>query len=484
MRAESSLPYDPSDRQSIEAYAKRLQGLTFRDVLDLGILPPGMGSEEAAKAYWRKSYKGGMGNLLEERYFGYRANSDSEADFARVGVELKATCYDTLKDGNISAGERLVLTMIPNDAPVAPELGSSHLWDKCRNLLLVYYGRDRGIPSYDQRIRYVGLFTPPAEDLKVISEDYRSIARLVMTGCADELSESLTSYLGACTKGANREKSTKPQYYYAPDKLARRRAFCYKRPYMDYVLHHYLMGAVRSESLGVAGSQLKTFCEEVINMHAGETDASLCLTLGLEYTGNKAQWSTIAYRLLGVRGDKADEFEKAGVVVRAIREEGDGRIRESVPFPPFRFAALAVEDEWEDSQLKEYVESTTFLFVVFRKQDDGTSVLMGCTMWHMPEADVDGPLQRCWRETVTALHRGVHIVRRGGRFINDLPKMSDNPVAHVRPHSTQSAYRLEGTEVGNVSRDGDELPDGRWMTRQSFWLNHDYIARVLHEVGL
>lgn len=478
------LTYDPGDAQSIERYALHLVGMTFREVLDLGIVPPGMDMTEAAKAYGRKAYKGGVGNLLEERYFGYRSNSDSEADFAQAGVELKATCFDTLRDGGISAGERLVLTMIPNDAPVAPELGESHLWNKCRTILLVYYGRDKAIPSYDQRIGYVDLFTPPAEDLKVINEDYRRIAGLVRAGRADELSESLTSYLGACTKGANREKSTQPQRYYAPDKLARRRAFCYKRPYMDYVLHHYLMGQKRAESLPVAGSRLKTFCEEIINMRAGETDAGLCLELGIDYTGNKAQWSTIAYRLLGVRGDKADEFEKAGVVVRAIREEPDGHVVESVPLPPFRFKELAAEEDWEDSQLREYIEDTTFLFVAFRKRADGTATLRGCTFWHMPEADVDGPLRKCWEETVSVLRRGVRIEKKSAKYINDLPQMKDNPVAHVRPHSTLSAYRIGDDEVGNVQRDADELPDGRWMTRQSFWLNHDYIANVLHAAGL
>ena len=68
---------------------KRLEGMTFRDVLDLGIVPEGVTRE-----YNSRRYKGGMGTLIEERFFGYRANSDREADFAEAGIELKATCYD------------------------------------------------------------------------------------------------------------------------------------------------------------------------------------------------------------------------------------------------------------------------------------------------------------------------------------------------------------------------------------------------------
>jgi DNA mismatch repair endonuclease MutH len=476
--------YDPSSQSSILEYASNLVGMSFRQVLDLGISPDGASAAPVAREFDRRSYKGGMGTLLEERYFGYASNSESEADFADAGVELKATCFDTKRDGTIAAGERLVLSMIPNDQPVEAELAGSHLWHKCQSILLVHYGRDREIPKYEQRIRYVTLFTPPPEDLAVIEEDYRQIAALVRSGHAELLSEGATAYLGACTKGANRERSTQPQRYYAPDRLARRRAWCYKQPYMNYVLHHYVMGAARADSIGVAGRDLGAYCESVINAHAGESDAGLCLGLGIPYTGNKAQWSTIAYRLLGVRGDRADEFEKAGVVVRAVREEPDGRVRESVPLPTFRFRELAAEDSWEESSLRQYVQDTTYLFVAFRKRLDGTSALMGCTMWRMPDADADGPLREVWERARDCVRRGVRIERRGGTFTNDLPKATESPVAHVRPHSARSAYRVGGVDYGDVERDADELPDGRWMTRQSFWLNHDYVARILRDAGI
>ena len=89
---------DFSDAKSIEKYAKQLEGKTFQDVLDMGIT-----AGDPRKTYSSKSYKGGMGNLLEEHYFGYKANSDSEADFSEAGMELKVTCYDVKKDGELSA---------------------------------------------------------------------------------------------------------------------------------------------------------------------------------------------------------------------------------------------------------------------------------------------------------------------------------------------------------------------------------------------
>lgn len=149
---------DLTDQDSILGYAKHLEGMTFREVLDLDIKP----ADYNPKTYNSARFKGGMGNLIEERYFGYKSNSDQQPDFAEAGVELKATCYDIRKrDCEPSAGERLVLTMIPFDKPIETDLASSHLWAKCSTILLVYYQRDRSVDKYDQQIKYVRLFTPP-----------------------------------------------------------------------------------------------------------------------------------------------------------------------------------------------------------------------------------------------------------------------------------------------------------------------------------
>jgi hypothetical protein len=90
-------------------------------------------------------------------------------------------------------------------------------------------------------------------------------------------------------------------------------------------------------------------------------------------------------------------------------------------------------------------------------------------------------VRECGLRTRDAVRRGVRLERRvdkSGRvtYANDLPAISDHLVAHVRPRAQRAAYRLaDGTEVGNVERDAEPLPDGRWMTRQAFWLNSDYM---------
>ena len=64
---------------------------------------------------------------------------------------------------------------------------------------------------------------------------------------------------------------------------------------------------------------------------------------------------------------------------------------------------------------------------------------------------------------------------------NNLPKKVDNPIIHIRPHAQKSAYKLkDGTVIGNVERDANELPNGEYMTTQSFWINNSYILEQLN----
>ena len=132
------------------------------------------------------------------------------------------------------------------------------------------------------KIMYVNLFTPPADDLSIIIEDYKKIIGKIESGKAHELSESDTLYLGACTKGSTAAKSMRPQNYgyHTP---AKKRNFCFKRNYMDYVLHKYVLrDAVPCENIITDRGALKTRTfEDIITgkifHYAGKTDMQLCM---------------------------------------------------------------------------------------------------------------------------------------------------------------------------------------------------------------
>ena len=300
------------------------------------------------------------------------------------------------------------------------------------------------------------------------------------TGKAHELSESDTLYLGACTKGATAEKSLRPQYYgdHIP---AKKRNFCLKRQYMDYVLHTYILRdavpceRVVSDSAALKEQSFEEIVMERISRHFGQSDRELCAEYGREYNGNKAQWIDLAYRMLGIRGNHAEEFVKANIVVKAIRLEEDGAMRESMSFPPFRFLDLASQ-EWEDSDVYAYFSETRFLFVVYRRRGR-EYVLRSARFWNMPGADLEVTVRAGWEAVRRTIREGVRFsVSPNGTISNNLPGKGDNRIIHIRPHAAKSAYRLaNGIVRGNVERDANPLPDGQWMTTQSFWINNSYI---------
>ena len=101
----------------------------------------------------------------------------------------------------------------------------------------------------------------------------------------------------------------------------------------------------------------------------------------------------------------------------------------------------------------------------------------------MPLNDLETEVKRCWMETVEAINKGIVFIKRGQRYSNNLPGSTDNKTMHVRPHASKRAYRFEdGTIIGNIYRDANILPDGRYMTKQCFWLNNKYIKSIIGEI--
>lgn len=478
------LGYDPANPASIERYAVQLENKTFLDVVS----EKENVNVDAIEAYANKLRKGGLGNLLEEVYFGYKANSNQEADFSEAGVELKVTPYEVTKKGELRAGERLVLTMINYDGPIEMEFYKSHAWEKMRSILLIYYWRNKQLNSnLLYKIGYVKLFTPPEDDLEIIKRDYAYIVNTIREGRAHELSEGDTMYLGACTKGATAEKSIVPQYY--GNKLpAKKRAFCFKNSYMTYVLNHYIAGKPSNNSLIKDASVIKEksfeeILEDIVMKYIGMSDKELCDRFGREYNNNKAQWNDLACKILGIRDEHADEFEKANIKVKTIRVEENNVIKENMSFPPFKFMDLINED-YEESSLHEYFYETRLFFFVWKKDGDVYRV-KGCQLWNMPYYDLEVTVRKEWEHYKHIIQYGVEFskcIDSKGKtsFKNNLPNKSETEIIHVRPHSKKAAYRFSnGEDYGNVERDANMLPNGEYMTTQSFWINNNYILAQL-----
>ena len=471
MDVNIELGYDRTNPKSIEAYAQKLIGRSFRQVMDddssaLREDDTTYGKSDVAEV---KRNKGNVGQIIEECFFHYSCNSDARADFPEAGVELKVTPYKENKNGTLSAKERLILTMIDYMTVVNEDFETSHFWNKSKLILLVYYLYKQEVKfNLDYRIGYAKLFTPPEQDLKIIKHDYEIIVEKIRAGKAHELSEGDTLYLGAATKSSTSEVRRKQPY---SDILAKPRAFTFKNSYMTYVLNNYIIPGRDTYEPIVKDDSVESFEDYVVNKigeYAGYSVDELCEKFDVDITKKaKNLGAMLAYRILGIKSNQAEEFEKANIVLKTIRIGSNNKIKESMSFPTFKFKEL-VQEEWDDSTFGNYLRETRFLFVVYKFDENEKLHLKGAQFWNIPYEDLENDVRQMWERTVQVLKEGLKVEKINGINHNNFPKATENRVSHVRPHAQNA-------------KDTYELPDGREYPKQCFWLNNTYILEQIDQ---
>lgn len=464
--------YDETDPSSIEKYAQRLIGKTFANICDeddMKLMSAIRETSSYNEDHENKKRKGGLGEIIEERFFHYPCNNDSRPDFPEAGVELKVTPYKKNRNGSLSAKERLIITMIDYFQVVEETFEDSHLWGKAKLILLVYYLYQQEIKSrLDYKINYAKLFTPPENDKRIIQHDYELIINKIKAGKAHELSEGDTLYLGAAPKAAT-SKDRRQQPF--NEEMAKPRAFAFKNSYMTYVLNNYIVpGKATYEPIikEVITDSFEGYVVKRIDAYRDYTVTDLCTEFHVEVQKKpKNLEAMLAYRVLGIKGNHAEEFEKANIVVKTIRIGKNNKIKESMSFPTFKFKEL-VDEDWENSTFGNYLRETRFLFVVYKYDEHEVLKLKGCQFWNIPYEDLEEDVKAIWEDTRNIIEDGLVITRKNGKTYNNLPKSSDNPVCHVRPHAQNA-------------KDVYELPDGRFYPKQCFWLNNAYICSQLNQ---
>lgn len=474
--------YDKTNSKSIESYTKKLIGKTFRDVIDEEDAVKERVEEYNYQEKLNKKNKGNLGHIIEENYFGYKKNNDPRPDFHEAGVELKVTPYKINKNGTISAKERLVLTMIDYFSVINEKFENSHLLEKSKKILLIYYLYDVNKKyNLDYRIGYVKLFTPPENDMEIIKHDFELIVDKISKGKAHELSESDTLYLGATTKGSSsKDRQRQPN----SDILAKPRAFSFKNSYMTYVLNNYIISENNNEKIlnKKIDKPFEVYVNDEIEKYKNKSIDELCNIFKMVNNKNPKQLGAmLAYRILGVKGEKAEEFEKANIKVKSIRLTYNNKIKESMSFPFFNFKELAKE-KWEDSKFANELRETRFLFIVYKEDINGKLYLKGSQFWNIPYNDLEYEVKSVWQRTKDVINNGIVFEIKNDKVLNNLPKARENRVSHVRPHTSKSAYKLRNYEYGEIEKYADELPDGQYMTKQCFWLNNTYIISQLNKL--
>ena len=451
------------DRQEIELIAKSAIGKSLNDILN----------EELVTIEDKEANKGGFGQLIEKYLFGMDNNSDSEPDFMPAGIELKVTPYKRIKKNQLSAKERLVLNIIDYETEYKNEFRSSHFWYKNNKIQLLWYLWEANKDKKDLIITHEKLLElDKNEDLKQIEEDWNFIINKIREGKAHEISEADTMYLGACSKGAN-ALSTREQPF--SDIPAMQRAFCFKNSYMTQLVRKYIGDYSNVEKV-LKGTN-NTFNEFVLNIIAkykGKSQNELMKEFNID-TKAKNVNSMLISRMFNVKSklSETEEFQKAKIIPKTIRIEENGRIKESISFPYFKYTEI-VNQDWETSDLREELETTKYMFFIF-KMENGEYIFKGIKLWNMPEIDIETSVMEMWKKTYNTIKTGniVKSIENGIRKTNFVG-MSENSVCHVRPHGRNASDVCKLPVV-------DRLTGTTEYTKHCFWINNNYIRKIFDE---
>ena len=439
-------------------------GKSFREIRD----------SQSQTVCSKKIQKGSLGGIIEEALFGIEPNGESEPDFIDAGIELKVTPYRKNKNNTLSAKERLVLNMIDYMEEYKNQFYTSHFWFKNKKLQIIWYLHEDAKNKLDLKItNEVLLDLALSEDIKQIEKDWNIVIDKIRQGKAHEISEGDTMYLGACTKGVNSE-SVREQPF--SNIFAKKRAFCFKSSYMTQLVRKYIGNYSDVEKILTNKNEMfDDFVNKVVTKYKGKSQKELMEIFNIDSNAKNLN-SMIVSRMFGVKGKlgQTDEFLKANIVPRTIRVEKNGAIKESMPFPAFEYKKL-IEQEWENSDLRNQCESTKDMFFVFKMVDEDY-IFQGIKMWNMPELTIDNEVRIVWERTKNVVASGkiVRGIDNRGNRITNFPGSSENDVCHVRPHAINSSDTFDLPV-------NDLFTGTSSYTKHCFWLNSKYLERILEE---
>jgi len=389
------LQYNPSDKNSVIDYAKKLKGKSLRQVFDVKILE---------HSY---SGKGNFGQVLEKFYFGYEPNSIAEADFAQIGMELKSSPLKQLKNSEYRSKERLVLNIINYINVVEQNFANSDFIKKNASILLIFYLHQPDFDILDYLIKLVDEWSFSSTDLEIIKKDWETITKKIADGKAHELSEGDTFYLGACTKGANALSVRKQPFSEIP---AKQRAYSFKQGYVNHII-----ATIANEPTEIYGKLIpsvavakKQTIEEIVidkfKPYYGKTIDEILAIIEVEInTTAKSFYANLTKAILGIELDKeVEEFEKAEIIVKTVRLKENDLPKEDISFPNFKYEEI-VNQEWDDSDFKDILEHK-FLFVFYQFENEEL-VLRRVKFWNMPYADIL-EAEKVWKKTKEIVKKG------------------------------------------------------------------------------
>lgn len=429
-------------------YTENIKGKKFKDIDSLGLLSnPKM-----------KKDKGLLGKIVETGFYHYSLNSNSEADFSDLGIELKTAGFIRNKNSTIRAKERLSLSMIDYNSIIYEEYEFSKLIFKNKKILIIWYeySQENKNNKGDFVIYNYQLYDMSTDE-QVFKNDFNFIKEKVVTGLAHKLSEGDTSYLGAATKGNGQTKSQPNSNIPAPA-----RAFSLKQPYMTGILRSLGIAQLTPKSKGV-----EEFVYDKIKSYIGMSQLEIWKSItGNEYTKRpvaKQISKMLSDRIIGKDKDltKLDDiFNKTNYIIKNVSLEENGYPKERVSFRNLTLSEFI--ESWETSEFKEYFETVTIIFICYegsKGDKNGERRLKTVKKFAFTEADLDN-----FKLSYEAVEKTI----------------TTNDIKNLPYPKTFKTQYLEIAPKGNGGDDAYNNFFAKNTTKTCFMLEKDFVYKKLN----
>ena len=505
-----SMKYDKTDGDSILNYASKAKGFRISDLL-------GNEVEENSKD------KGSVGNLIQELYFGIPRNSSTEPDFSEAGIELKSFGYwDDEKSQK--ADQRLALSKIDfMEFEEEVPFDKSHLYHKCHSMLLLAYLLRLNQKRIDSEIKHVRLYEFEKivrDDLEQIHKDYDVITKKIREGKASTLSEGDTEFLGAARTG---DKNSAMEDAPKNDKALPRR-FALKQSYMTYLVKEYIIpekafdkkipkSKSKYQIKITRGKTFEEWLNKIDEKYEGKTVKAISKLKAIKsITGpidlsQKAGYSRLGLAMLGIKSNKDSYLQKTNTVVKSVRISKTGVIQDDWSFPNF-----CVEDiknqEWEESEVFLYLSEQRILMQIF-VEEEGGYVYRGHLFLKLTPEQLDDGVKQTWeafrKKVLEGISFELKVNKSGIKVCSDVQGKTEGQIGLIKLHATEVTYDIDRSRICGVDDVANEILEantvnGRFVwkpenkekygcsienkdviTKQSFWLNKDFVLKYIHE---
>lgn len=423
------------------------------------------------------SNKGTIGNMIQHDFFGIPANSDSSADFFHHNIELKVTPIKKIKGGLYSSKERLVLSMINYmKAYKEPEFLSSHVYEKTKKMLIVFYLHEENKSVKDFKIIKTSHFKLSPDKINDVKKDYNYIIDSIIDGEAHLLTEKAAQYLSPCTKGAGKGKDLVNQPF--SEIKAKSRAFSYKNGFMTNYFRE-LMQPEKIESLSIPKEEsFKVYLKETLDRYIGKTDSEICRMINyipeLSTKQGKSYLSILIKNMFGVKSKNINEtkqfveesFEMKTVVNRLLKKDN-----QDMSFPNLDFTEIFSE-EFEDSSWYTRFAQTNYVFIYFEEIRPKEYKLVSYYFW-TPDSEIINTSKQLYnyiKDLVVNNKLVINIVENdsNGIWTDNFPGKSEFSPFQIRPKGTKKYPFVM-------------LPNGIKIKKKALFIDKEYIRQFMNK---